>query len=168
MWTWEALYRPERAVCRPEGHFVDLKGPSFGLINSCLGLKGPCVALRGPSYGLPSKWAPFRHKRAICRCGRACAALRGSSYGLRSKWAQGLTHGGGGTRARVPPPPIRTWGLTEAGVRRQAQKGSEMAMERLREPNSDLTGQFQSKKRALLGLKRAHVGLRGPNVDLGG
>ena len=55
MWTWEALYRPERAVCRPEGHFVDLKGPSFALINSRIGLKGPCVGLRGPSYGLPSK-----------------------------------------------------------------------------------------------------------------
>ena len=157
MWTWEALYRPERAVCRPEGHFVDLKGPSFALINSCIGLKGPCVGLRGPSYGLPSKWAPFRPKRAICRCGRACAALRGPSYGLRSKWAlfrpKG-SHRGKGAHGLVQPPPPKNLGAHRGGGRRPAQKGHEMATERPREQNSDLTGQFQSKMRVLLRLTR--------------
>ena len=36
-----------------------------------------------------------------------------------------------------------------------------------REPSSDLAGQFQSKKRALLRLKGPNVGLRGPCVGLG-
>ena len=92
------------------GPFVDLEGLSFGLTNACAGLEGPCVGLRGPYHDLPSKWATFsdqegnlsvwespccsertllrskwalfRPKRAICRCGRACVALRGPLVGL--------------------------------------------------------------------------------------
>ena len=85
-----ALCRPERrALVGLRGPFADLKGLSFGLRNSCVGLKDHREGgLKGPSYGLPSRWGPFRSGTAICRWGRACAALRGPSlYGQRSKCA---------------------------------------------------------------------------------
>ena len=109
-WPERVLCRPERTLCQPERAL-------FRSNKFLCWPEGPCVGLRGPSYDLPSKWAPFRHKRAICRCGkvrccseraliglwskwalfwlkraicrcrRAYAALRGPSYGLQSKWA---------------------------------------------------------------------------------
>ena len=142
------------------GPFVSLKGSSFGLRNSCVGMKGPCDGLREPCYGLPSKWAPFRPKRAICWLGRVCAALRGPSYGLLSKLDlfRPKSSQKGGTRASAP---IRTGGrLLRCGALSRLRKDLKW---RLRDRESQTqTSQTNSylRRGPSFGLKRPHVGLR--------
>ena len=88
--------------------------------------------------------------------------LSGPSFGPRAHTMGRWVHG------PVPPPPIRTWGPTEAGdvgrlrydlkwrwTDRESQTETSQATSNLKIGSS-------------FGLKGPHVGLRGPKVDLGG
>ena len=85
MWTWEALYQPERALCLPERILCWPERAPFRLKNFC-------VCLRGPSYGLTFKWARFGTARQSVGVGGlvllyegplAVCGLSGPSFGAR-------------------------------------------------------------------------------------